>query len=81
MAISRSEIRIFRGEHNLSQSRKYFFNSLVKIFKFQLGFALFPKEMHQQRCFCFLIHVLAEGKLNWIMAPQSFKYPLMRHSI
>ena len=31
---------------------------LIKVFKFQLSFAFFPKEMHQQRRLFFLIHLL-----------------------
>lgn len=37
------------------------FNSLVEIFKFQLSFAFFPKEMHQQCRLCLVVHMLAEG--------------------
>lgn len=40
---------------------KRFLNSLVKIFKFQFGFSFFPKEVHQQSCLCFFIHMLSEG--------------------
>lgn len=38
-----------------------FLNSLVEIFKFQFSFAFLAKEMHQQGCLCFLIHMLSEG--------------------
>lgn len=57
-------ITLFTQEHHdLSQRRQtVFFNSLVKLFKFQLGFAFFPKEMHQQRRLCLVIHILSEGK-------------------
>lgn len=40
---------------------KRFLNSLIKIFEFQFSFAFFPKEMHEQRCLCFFIHMLSEG--------------------
>lgn len=39
-------------------------HSLVKIFKFQLGFALSPKEMNQQRRLRLLIHMLPDGTGN-----------------
>lgn len=41
---------------------KLSFNSLVKVFKFQLGFAFFPKEMHQQRRLFSFIHMLSGGE-------------------
>lgn len=45
----------------LGMDRNTFSNSLVKIFKFQLCFAFFPEEMHQQRRLCCtLIQVLSE---------------------
>lgn len=37
-------------------------NSLVKIFKFQLSFALFSKEMNQQRRLSLLVHMLPDRR-------------------
>lgn len=71
------EIMIFSGTPwFITELRERCFNSLVKIFKFQLGFAFFPKEMHQKCCLCLLNHLLSEGENSeLIMTTHRFKYP------
>lgn len=65
---------------------KRFHNSLVKVFKLQLGLPFFPKEVHQQSRLCFFIHVLSQQKVGvYVMLPHSFHYPphmsLYRYSV